>query len=173
MVAGLACAALLALAWWQVRTPSWVVWEERSLVCDLDGNGLEEQVKLTGRRVAVSPGTGGKVSETPGRWQVSDVWVGDVTGDGTPELVLLIWRQGDYGDHHPFWEAPDRRTTRQHLCVLGYDGDGLHLVWESSDIGFEVASLSVDSEGHVHLVRQDTGEDTVWRWPGWGFERIA
>lgn len=169
----LAVVALVALgaAWWRgAFLPRWVTWEEREIVCDLDGDGMDDLVVLEGRQVMAQVGDIAWL--TGDRWQVSDAWVADVTRDGTPEVVLLMWRHGSYGNSRPFWETGADLAFVQHLCVTRWEAGALQPVWESSDLGFEAASLSVDDDGLVHLVQRD-GADTVWMWPGWGFERVG
>lgn len=173
VAAGLALVAVVACLWWRAtQPPAWVSWEQRTIACDLDGDGFEELVSLAERRVTVVRADSTVADETPEHWQVSDVWVGDVTHDGTPDLVLLMWRRGDYGTHHPFWDEGTQDVS-QHLCVLTFADGGLRLTWESSSFGFEVTSMSLDDAGDLHLVRRDTGEESVWHWPGWGFERVT
>ena len=31
----------------------------------------------------------------------------------------------------------------------------------------------MDDADDLHLVRRDTDEESVWHWPGWGFERVG
>ena len=173
VAAGLALSAMVACLWWRAtQPPAWVSWEQRAIACDLDGDGSDELVSLAERRVAVVRADSTVADETPEHWQVSDVWVGDVTHDGMPDLVLLMWRRGDYGTRHPFWDEGTQDLS-QHLCVLSFADGGLRLTWESSSFGFEVTSMSLDDADDLHLVRRDTDEESVWHWPGWGFERVG
>lgn len=100
-------------------------------------------------------------------WRVSDCLVGDVDGDGGPELVLLTWVRGSYGPSHPFWVEGDTDSWCQHVYLLRYEDGALVPVWMSSALEFEVASVGLDGQQRLHTTTTD-GDELVWAWRSWG-----
>ena len=101
--------------------------------------------------------------------QYYDLAVGDVDGDGRPEVVFSLWRvyQGRYGNQ-PF--------------VFGWRDGEMRPVWRGSAVADPIRELAVgdvDGDGVAELVvlegdpAEGRGEPAiavaVWRWSGWGF----
>jgi len=139
---------------------------------DLDGDGEIEAVEVAGGVLRVLRQRGDPAEEVwrsdPG-WDVERAAVGDVDGDGRPEVVFSLWRvyQGRYGNQ-PF--------------VFGWRDGEMRPVWRGSAVADPIRELAVgdvDGDGVAELVvlegdpAEGRGEPAiavaVWRWSGWGF----
>lgn len=162
-VAGTAVAALWAAGWF---LPGWVSWEARSIACDLDGDGADELLELRDGAFVVREG-GQPACASDSAWRVSDVAVGDIDRDGALELVSLVWKQGSFGEHRPFWVERDSAAFSEHVFIHRYAAGELQPVWMSSAMGVEAAGMELDSDCVLHLTSPD-GSRTSWVWVNWG-----
>ena len=174
LFAGIAAVVLVGVglfALWDAGgfLPSWVSWEEREIACDLDLDGAEETVFLAGKAFSVVEGDSS--CESDAEWLVQDVAVGDIDRDGAPELVSLVWKQGSFGEHRPFWVENDSPDFSQHVFIHRYAEGALQPVWMSSALGIEVRSMSLDERMRLHLVAPD-GSATTWAWESWGLTLV-
>lgn len=149
--------------------PSWVQWNDRSIVFDLDGDGSDEVVTLAGKRVSVE-GSRGTCSSVEGQF-VSDAMLWDFDNDGATELLLVAWKIGSFGPYRPFWVDEDSEDFSEHIFVYRYAGDELEEVWLSSDIGFDAQEVHLDGAGRMHIATPQ-GETTVWEWDYFGFSLV-
>lgn len=148
--------------------PRWVSWESGTQQADLDLDGTDETVELANRAVRVCGADGSELYMTPAAWRVSQVTVADATGDGLPELLMLVWRRGNYGSSRPFWDTGlDLRMT-QHLYVMGLRDGAVMPVWMSHELGEEVVRAEVSPSRTLVLTARD-GSVTQWVWEGFGF----
>lgn len=112
--------------------------------------------------------------ESPKEWLISDYFFEDIDADGTNEVVLMVWKQGSFGEHKPFWhEGKDNKWT-QHIFIYEWDSernDRLDPKWMSSGLGIKVHKVFIDEKNRVHFV-DDKGEETVWQWLGWGLALV-
>lgn len=169
LVAALAgVVVLLALDPLQLRVPHWVAWHTGSYTTDLAAGGDAEIVTLADRSVIVRSYDGTTLYQTPSEWQVSDARTCDVTGDGTSELLMLVWRRGNYGSSRPFWETGRDLRMTEHLYVFGMRDGVLVPVWMGHELGRSVTEVRTIDEGTVTLVERDGGT-TAWTWDGFGF----
>jgi hypothetical protein len=120
----------------------------------------------------------------PPEWRVTDAVLDDVTGDGAPEWVLLVWR--------PWQDWPIQRWSNAPSPIAGHRdaaGDSCHLIlidprdgreiWAGSALPVPLSALSVedvDGDGRNELRTVEGsyagGARThvdVWRWNGFGF----
>ena len=177
VVACLVCA-LLAAAFLARRlelvTPPWVAWESGTLACDLDGDGTEERISFGGGRLSVCDGTGRALFSSEGGWKVSDALADDVNGDGLPELVMLVWRRGNYGSSRPFWETGTDLRMTQHLYAMGLRDGTMRPVWMSHELGHGLRVARMRAEGGNRLVLTDVeGRTSVWEWDYFGFTLVG
>jgi len=124
---------------------------------------------------------------TPPTWHVTASVLADVTNDGTPEWVLLVWRPWRDWPIQRWLPAPspiadfhDATGDSCHLVLLDpYDG---HEIWAGSALPVPLLALAVgdvDGDGRNEVVTLEgdyaTGRDgpatyvDVWRWNGFGF----
>jgi hypothetical protein len=123
----------------------------------------------------------------PSDWQVAASALADVTGDGAPEWVLLVWR--------PWRDWPIQRWSAVPSPIAGFhdaSGDSCHLIlldpadgreiWAGSALPVPLLALTVDDvdgdgaqevltvEGTYAEGRGGTGTHVnMWRWNGFGF----
>jgi len=134
-------------------------------------------------RLALSAG----LPHVPSDWYVTASALSDVTGDGTPEWALLVWRP--WRD----WPIQDWSTVPSPIAGFHDDrGDSCHLIlidpqdgheiWAGSALPVPLLSLAVDDvdgdgapevltvEGSYAQGRDGTGTHvSVWSWTGFGF----
>ncbi len=150
--------------------PRWIVWNDRTLTADLNGDGLDDTLRLRGRRLTVrfaedDPAAKPRIFRTPARYLISDVLTGDFTDDGKTDVLLLAWRIGNYGTSHPIWVSGRDITFTEHLFFYQYRKDTLRPLWMSSDVGTHIRAVVFDGE-YLHLETAEGGE-VLTRWAGW------
>lgn len=169
-----ACALLLAAVLARLQgcvLPAWIRWEERTWRDQIDGVDEAELLTLRSRRLRIDSADGAQVFSTPRNWQVSDAQVRDLDHDGTPELILLVWKQGSYGNARPFWIDQDSTDWSQHIFIYTWSEARVHPLWMSSDVGMEIRSWQIDADG-TFLLTDENRTETVWRWQNWGLKLV-
>ena len=162
-----AAALCVASLWAQGRVlPSWVGWPDSDQVVDLDGDGAPEHIALRAGRLSIQAGDGSGFSADPG-WRVTDAFVSDIDHDSVPELILLAWKRGSYGDHRPFWVERNDVEFAQHVFIFKFANGQLQPQWMSSALPFRATGARMDDEGHLYL-RLPDGIETAWEWLTWG-----
>lgn len=153
---------------------------DRKLMYDLDGDGVQEEYSLQADSLLVR-NADGVIWQTPPEWQVTECLIGDVTGDGVPDLLLSVWKKGSFGSHKPFWVSGEDETFRNHLFVFNLAHGAVKVVWQSSNLSrpnHAVFLSDLDGDGRSELIALEGLYDnpkairvTVWQWNGWGFSR--
>ena len=165
------CALAVACFWQAGRVlPAWTEWNERQSYCDLDGDGELEKVSLTGRQVYIEMPDGSQYI-APSDWKVSDLHIANIDHEGDPEIVMLAWRQGSFGDSHPFWMEGNDRDFCQHIYVFNFEEGKLVARWMSSDVRAQIKRMQIDGEGIIHLTTT-TGNESTWEWLTFGIHQI-
>ncbi len=123
----------------------------------------------------------------PSTWHVTASALADVTGDGSPEWVLVVWRpwrdwpiQSWSTGPSPIASFHDAAGESCHLILLD-PRDG-HEVWAGSALPTPILALAVgdvDGDGRSDVVTLEgdyaTGRNgpasrvDVWKWNGFGF----
>ena len=170
---GLALLAVIvtgiALAWWNGRLlPRWVDWNEKET--DLSPYRTEGVLILKDRRLKLVNGND-LLFVTPVGWYVSDYKLSDFDLDGKQEVLFLLWRHGEYGASHPFWEIPDRLKLCQHLYIFKLEKGELNRQWMSSELNPKICEWDIDEEQNLSII-SDQGESSVWRWYGYSVRRV-
>jgi hypothetical protein len=180
-------ALAVVVAWREglLVPPDWVVWHEETFEADFDGDGASEgnvadgndsassgapeQLRLAGRRATLFSAEGATLWQSDPSWLVADALACDITtDDSTPELVMLVWRRGNYGSSHPFWESGLDLHWRLHVYIMHLDGEKLRPVWMGHGLDEEVVSLASSAPGTLALIDRD-GTTVTWRWRQGGF----
>lgn len=152
--------------------PSWISWEERSV-------SLNEYYTLEGskRCARLYSDTGEVVWESPKEYRVQDIACVDIDRDKDPEILLLAWKIGKYGNAHPFFEKEHSLAWSQHIYI--YDVTGaeepassdssvkMRSIYGASDVGMEVISWSFDEDLCMYLEGRD-GNMSRFSWAEWG-----
>lgn len=152
--------------------PSWAEWETLDKRADIDGDDLDERIVLSGKRFFVYDAQGEIACATQPDWLVADAFTGDITRDGTPEIILLAWKRGSFGSSKPFWAGRDDPNYSEHVFIFDYADRKLQPVWMSSDMGGAAASGWLDEQGRLHLMSPD-GAQTIWEWQSWGLALVG
>lgn len=145
-------------------------WQNKTIVCDLNGDGTDEVVKLAKRRAAVSR-DGVCLWQSDDSWNVENVLVADINGDGVKELLVLLWKRGSYGKYLPFWEEENDKEYSQHIFIYQSVENRIEALWMSSRLKPQVVSWEITEDNLLHIAT-DKEEDTVWMWDQWGLERV-
>lgn len=167
LAAAVFAAAFFLLLWRRgAFLPGWIEWKETVLEC----GGTDVVISLENRRLEFFCG-GEAVWSTPPEYQVQDFQWDDIDSDGKPELLLLCWRIGTYGEHRPFWVEENDERWSQHIFIYDWDGREISPLWMASDLGMEVRDWKYDEHGYLILLdRQE--RLSGWAWLSWGLERV-
>lgn len=140
----------------------------RSGTIDLTGDGVDEEVHLSGNEVSIIR-DGAQVWQSPQEWQVLDLALGDPNDDGRGELLLALLKADEEG------------LLRSHPFIVGYRGGIYRLLWGGSAVSapileVELGDVNGDQVQELILI-EDLGKSegkcvSVWRWHGWGFSQL-
>lgn len=154
----------LAALWLLTRPPLWVKWERRTIT------DASRTVTLRHRRVTVAENNAALWQSEDGVL-VQDVLWEDIDHDDQPELLLLCWRRGKYGDSRPFWVEEDENSWSQHIFIYDWLDGTAKPIWMASDLGREVVSWSFSPRERLILTDR-AGTQTAWDWQTWGLTNI-
>lgn len=175
-----ALASAVFFLWTQgVFLPSWIEWKKRTYSIQ---EGEYELTLQKGKAILASSDklvSSAKRERQEALWAsdpkilVQDLLLGDIDRDGEEEVLILCWRRGRYGPAKPDW-VKEERTWSQHIYIydLSPQKGGLRALWMASDIGKEVFSWSLPSEGRLLLSHPDGTRD-LWQWRDFGLEYIG
>ncbi len=155
---------------------------------DLDGDGNTEEYFLQEGSLTVTEGEE-ELWASPPDWHVDSFVLADADNDGRVELVMSLWKEGSFGEIHPFWHTDEDISYKNHLFVYMLERNTMKPVWCSSELHRPILSFSIyDADGDRlnELVveegqyrktaqnryaadRSKPAQTTVWRWEEWGF----
>ncbi len=153
--------------------PDYITWNNQKDTFEI-GN---ERVDFTLRKKVLTikdNATGEILYESPKEWLVSDYFYFDVDHDGEKDVVMMVWKQGSFGEHKPFWHKGKDNKWTQHIFIYNWDSersDRLDPRWMSSGLGIKVHKVYIDEKNRVHFI-DDKGNETVWQWLGWGLTLV-
>ncbi len=153
--------------------------QEQSI--DLTQDANPEHLSLHNGRLSVYD-RGARLWQSPDNWWIDAFTIADATYDGQLNLVLSLWKKGDYGPSQPFWETENDTSIKNHLFVYEYSNHQLQQVWGSSNLSrpnCEIAFNDIDQDGQQELLviegsyaDSDNCHGThvaIWQWNQWGF----
>ncbi len=152
---------------------------DQEWTADLNNNGIVEYYSLHNQQITISEDHS-IIWQSPETWQVEQVVIGDVTNDGHPELVFLLWKQGSYGASKPFWMKSEDTAWTNHLYVYSLVGEHVKPLWCSSALNHPVHDLQVLSDPQ-ETENYLTARENRWnltlgpqatihlKWDDWGF----
>lgn len=154
---------------------------------DLNHDGIMESYHLTGGKFTITQPNGTDWSSPP-EWNVRSFALDDVTGDGNPELILLLWKRGSFDRHKPLWQEQENNDYSCHLFVYRLIENKLIPRWCSSALDRPIKSLTIekDSSSKTFLAVEEGycstycfgwpiiwgKEHSNWTWKQWGFYRM-
>lgn len=182
----LSLAAIAGMAAWLLfgLQPS----AARQFSKDIDGNGLTETYLLKNQTLEVSENNI-LIWRTPQEWQVRQIIAADADNNQQQELLLLVWKEGSFGQSKPFWLEDEDRQMSCHLFVYRLAAGKMRARWCSSALVHPIITMDVKDvngdglnellicegpeSGFAWQIRQFLArQNTVWIWNEWGFERI-
>lgn len=132
-------------------------------------DGTSVSLALAKARFTATDGSSPAWESEPG-WHVQDYLTMDIDRDDAAELLLLVWRRGNYGPSRPFWVKHNDTQWSQHIFI--YDRrDGIFVPqWMSSQLRPKVVRWAVASTDELFILTPD-GDKTLWQWGQWGLVR--
>lgn len=174
-----------------IEVPEDINWKEKGIV-EEDEYGREIKYILRNKtvKVYIDDTLAWKSSD---KYFVQDMFIEDIDPNvkkredarnrnkSSKEIVLLLWKEGRYGSHRPFWVLEDEKEYSQHIFTYNIEGDKVSAKWGSSYMGKEAKSMQF-KDGILFLTHEakkteqnKTGSDyieTAWKWESFGFERV-
>ncbi len=166
LIAAVLLLLAAALGWQYHRgylLPAWIRWEQSSI-------DETVEISLRNRKVTVLA-DGETVWQSDGEIRVQSVLWEDIDHDSAPELMLLCWKRGRYGDSRPFWVTEDSPTWSQHIYIYDWIDGEIRPIWMASDLGREVEGWSFSKKTRL-LLQERGGGETVWDWQTWGLSQM-
>lgn len=148
---------------------------------DLDNDGTDESYVLADGSVTVTEG-GATLWRSEPSWWVSGAALADANNDGTNDLILSIWKAGNYGTSRPRWEATNDQSIKNHLFVFDLQKNAVTPLWQSSNLeapncAFTFGDVTNDGKQDLVVIEGEYTEPgrcsgkyvAVWSWSQWGF----
>jgi poly-gamma-glutamate synthesis protein (capsule biosynthesis protein) len=119
-------------------------------------------------------------------WFIDDVKIArlDLTTT-TPDIVMSLWKSGNYGDVMPSWEKENDPSVKNHMFVYRFSNGKLEAKWQSSNLknpncAIEFADINNDGLDELITIEGDYTNNfdcvgkryAVLKWNGWGFEKM-
>ncbi len=156
----------------------------REIVQDANGDGKNETYSLTDGKLTITE-DGATLWQSDPAWWVDDFALADANGDGKTDITMSVWKSGNFGSAHPFWDASNDQSVKNHFFVFGFHGGKVVPIWQSSNLDAPNCRYlfgDVDGDGKQELVTIEgkyspdlscTGKYlAVWKWNDWGFTNI-
>lgn len=131
-------------------------------------DGASVCLTLTHARFTASSGS--SLWESSPSLHVQDYLAMDIDRDGRTELLLLVWRRGNYGPSKPFWVKRNDTRWSQHIFIYDRQDGTFVPQWMSSQLRPKVARWAAESTDELFILTPD-GDETLWQWGQWGLVR--
>lgn len=148
---------------------------------DLNADGVVEQFVLRDGVVKVSDDNGKAIWQSDADWWIDDALLADADNNGIPDLVLSVWKSGNYGKDKPSWVTANDPAIRNHLFLFDLKGGKIQPIWQSSNLARPNCALGLtdlgDGKQSLLVLEGDYAEPgacspkylAVWHWQTWGF----
>ncbi len=149
--------------------PRWVKFEDKTIE-----SATGRKLNIINQKATLFDKHGNAVWNSDEEQYVQDAIMTDIDRNGDEELIILLWKNGRYGIHKPFWIKEDEEGFSQHIFIYDIcDDNTVKAKWFASDLGREVRRFKLISEESGVILEEDIhGENTLWFWSGWGIESI-
>ncbi len=161
---------------------------EQRILKDTDHDGNSELYVLNNQHLSVYENNALLWQSAPD-WIVQFFAVADVNHDTVDELLVIVWKKGNYGPDRPFWILQDDLRFSNHLFLYNLQQDQIKPLWMSSALDRPIKTFKIadsDNDGKNELLVQEgsysisgwikvactSPEFIVWQWKGWGFYRL-
>lgn len=160
--------------------PDDINWQNKDFV-KTDENGRKVRYVLNDKRVSIYIGSE-LIWQSDINCFVQDMFVADIDPDenrkkdarinnkSKEEIVLLIWKEGRFGNHRPFWVNSDEKEMSQHIFAYNIAEKRVYAKWGSSYMG-DVYDDMIFKDNTLFL-KDEKGSETAWQWVSFGFEKL-
>lgn len=165
--------------------PFWAGCEEQTVLIDMDHDGNAELYVLNNRHLVVYENNE-LLWQSAEDWMVQSFVLADVNHDRVDDLLITVWKKGNYGSDKPFWILQDDLRFSNHLFLYNLLQDRMKPLWMSSALDRPIKTLRIadpNSDGKNELLVQEgsysisgwikasctSPEYKLWQWKGWGF----
>ncbi len=152
-----------------LTVPEWVEFEEKELT---SSDGF--LVSLSDGKISIKDKNSALTWISGAELKAQDILLSDLDGDGTQELIALVWKKGKYGKDKPFWVRQDDTGISQHLFIYEIQTDGTtEQKWFASDVGTEIRRMKLmEKNSSILLTETIDGENDLWKWDSFGIKNI-
>lgn len=155
--------------------------QEKQQNLDVNDDGIKEKLYLAENKFYLE-GQEKIIWSSGDNFKVDNFVVGDINNDNEIEIVLILWKQGKYGQGLPFWLEGNINDYGHHVFIYKWQNSNLVLKWGSSTIDAPIKELMISDvnqdgknelvvlEGNYKKYRQSFAEYlSIWHWQGWNF----
>lgn len=163
--------------------------QKQTLSYDLNQDHQPELYSLDNGRLIISEDER-EFWRSPTDWQVTSLYIADVTHDHQEDLLLVVWKKGSFGPARPFWDTGKDNRFSCHLYVFNLVNQRLKPIWMSSALDRPIKDMRIkdtngDGKNEIMVTEYHpwwrrisvrgisaTSEVTTWQWQEWGFYRL-
>lgn len=152
-----------------------------SFQADLNKNGQHETYTLDRGTLTVRENDH-LIWVSTSSWRITSFALADATNDGVTDVLMSVWKPGNFGASKPFWVQKDDTEIKNHFFIFGFRADHLVPLWQSSNLetpncSFSIERDPVSGKNELHTIEGDYTDypechgyyTARWVWNGWGF----
>ena len=120
--------------------------------------------------------------ESDSAWVVDQAQIVDADNDSQLDLVLSLWKRGNFGTSKPFWIEENDQSFKNHMFLYSLNQKEVKPLWHSSNLGapnckFFFQDINNDDKNELVVAEGvyvnanfcQPKNFAIWRWNGWGF----